>query len=97
MLLNAMGAHSVALEMMDAMQHGSHFLPAYLGGWSWTVLLVLPHSTAVNFAFPHLIGSNGEALWYVHTICTHLWAAATVALCGTHSVNHVLNLLLLVK
>lgn len=59
MLLNAMGAHSIALEMMDAMQKSSQYIPAYFGGWCWTALLVLPHSIAVNYAFPHLIGSNG--------------------------------------
>jgi len=58
-LLNAMGAHSIALEMMDAMQKSSQYIPAYFGGWCWTALLVLPHSIAVNYAFPHLIGSNG--------------------------------------
>jgi hypothetical protein len=60
-LLNAMGAHSIALEMMDAMQKSSAYIPAYFGGWSWTMLLVLPHSIAVNYAFPSLIGSNGTS------------------------------------
>lgn len=58
-LLNAMGAHSIALEMMDAMQKSSQYVPAYFGGWCWTALLVLPHSVAVNYAFPQLIGNNG--------------------------------------
>jgi hypothetical protein len=60
-LLNAMGAHSIALEMMDAMQKSSAYIPPYFGGWSWTMLLVLPHSIAVNYAFPSLIGSNGTS------------------------------------
>ena len=61
MLLNAMGAHSIALEMMDAMQKSSHYTRSCFGGWTWTALLVIPHSAAVNFAYPKLIGRNGKA------------------------------------
>lgn len=56
----AMGAHSIALEMMDAMQKSSHFIPTYFSGWLWTAWLVLPHSTLTNFAFPDQLAKNGE-------------------------------------
>lgn len=59
-LVSALGNHSIALEMMDAMQKGSQYIPAYFGGWLWSALLVLPHSIAVNYAFPLTIGKNGE-------------------------------------
>uniref|UniRef100_A0A383WBV8 Amino acid transporter transmembrane domain-containing protein n=1 Tax=Tetradesmus obliquus TaxID=3088 RepID=A0A383WBV8_TETOB len=57
-LVSALGNHSIALEMMDAMQKGSQYIPAYFGGWLWSALLVLPHSIAVNYAFPLTIGKN---------------------------------------
>jgi hypothetical protein len=31
---------------------------AYFGGWVWTALLTLPHSIAVNLAWPRQIAKN---------------------------------------
>lgn len=30
----------------------SRYVGSYFGGWVWTLLLTLPHSLAVNLAFP---------------------------------------------
>ncbi|KAK9831382.1 hypothetical protein WJX81_007976 [Elliptochloris bilobata] len=54
-ILQAMGAHPIALEMMDAMRDSRKYVGAYFGGWLWTALLTLPHSLAVNLAYPAII------------------------------------------
>ncbi|EIE25080.1 hypothetical protein COCSUDRAFT_65085 [Coccomyxa subellipsoidea C-169] len=56
--MQAMGAHGIALEMHDAMQDSSRYVAAYFGGWIWTILLTMPHSIAVNLAWPKLITTN---------------------------------------
>ncbi|KAL6756332.1 transmembrane amino acid transporter protein-domain-containing protein [Haematococcus lacustris] len=55
-LLNALGGHSIMIEMMDAMESPKQYTTAYTGGWLWTIFLVVPHSIAVNLSFPKLIG-----------------------------------------
>ncbi len=44
------------MEMMDAMQSPKQYTFAYTGGWLWTIFLVIPHSIAINLAFPLKIG-----------------------------------------
>ena len=34
------------------------YVAAYFGGWIWTILLTMPHSIAVNLAWPKLITTN---------------------------------------
>lgn len=34
------------------------YVAAYFGGWIWTILLTMPHSIAVNLAWPVLITKN---------------------------------------
>lgn len=36
----------------------SQFTAAYTGGWLWTIFLVVPHSIAINLAFPTKIGGS---------------------------------------
>lgn len=55
-LMNALGGHSIAVEMMDAMETPKQYTAAYTGGWLWTMFLVIPHSIAINLAFPDKIG-----------------------------------------
>ena len=36
----------------------ARYVAAYFGGWIWTILLTMPHSIAVNLAWPVLITKN---------------------------------------
>lgn len=51
-LLNALGGHAIAFEMMDVMETPAQYTKAYTGGWLWTIFLVVPHSIAVNLSWP---------------------------------------------
>lgn len=55
-LMNALGGHAIATEMMDVMETPKQYTVAYTGGWLWTIFLVVPHSIAVNLAWPLAIG-----------------------------------------
>lgn len=57
-LINALGGHSIALEMMDSMRNQTKFLGAFGFGWVWSLLLTIPHSVAVNLVYPQAIGKN---------------------------------------
>ncbi|CAL8461956.1 g1487 [Coccomyxa elongata] len=64
--MQAMGAHGIALEMQDAMQDSSRYVAAYFGGWIYTILLTMPHSIAVNLAWPKLITKNDNVYGVLH-------------------------------
>jgi auxin influx carrier (AUX1 LAX family) len=57
-LLNALGGHSIMIEMLEVMDTPKQFTTAYSGGWLWTILLVVPHSLAVNLSYPFKIGGS---------------------------------------
>lgn len=55
----ALGGHSNALEIMDVMQKPHRFDVAYSAGFLYAYLgLTIPHSVAVNLAYPTEIGMN---------------------------------------
>ena len=47
-------------EMVDAMQESQKYNIAFTIGWMYSYVLTVPHSVAVNLAYPKEIVYNGE-------------------------------------
>lgn len=61
--------------MVDAMQESQKYNVAFTIGWMYSYVLTVPHSVAVNLAYPKEIVNNGEYInWAEHkhknTWCT---------------------------
>lgn len=51
----AVGGHSTAMEMMDAMRKQRNYGLAYGGSLIWTFVLMMPHTIALVVAYPKLL------------------------------------------
>ena len=60
-LLNSLGGHAIAIEMMDAMEVPRHYTKAYVGGWLWTIFLIVPPSISINLAY-QLTGAPNQVI-----------------------------------
>ena len=68
-------------EMVDAMQDRNRYNYAFSIGWLYSYVLTVPHSVAVNMAYPDEIAYNG-ALTHMCRVPVSAWNADSMSCPG---------------
>lgn len=53
--LTILGTHAVTFETLEGMEQPKHFKTSFSIAWVWTILVTVPSSFVVNFAYPDFL------------------------------------------